>query len=149
MAIKVYKPISQTKTSNKLDVVPIKKDFFSGLMSYGKRIILDNNATNGTSIIYKVPAGKTFFLTNSTLSYRNVAATTDSFVYVSVGGEAFAILFAPDTDNSADAISITFTIPLKTLANESFAVTSGTTSLAGNATITGYEISTDLLPLFI
>lgn len=155
--MKVYKPTS--KYSKQADTKINKNDFSTYLVVYGKRIIRSRQGTTGTSTIYTVPDGVTFFLISVAICLSNNSTTTSSRMAVSIGalvtgGENATVIC--DIDSILNSITTTTLVlnpplPLRLSSGETIMVTSSDTAGVDNTTadIIGYEVNSSLIPTFL
>jgi len=150
MADIVYKPTSAY--SKELDTAISKSNLLTGLMLYGKRINLFHyldGSTGTQQLIYTVPPGKTFFMTNATVTMY----VTGAFVgnYGMGGGSAATSYFYIVGVTSYDGMytqTKNYPVLMRLVSTEKIyhSITVGVGAAAG--LIEGYEIDTALLPTF-
>lgn len=98
-----------------------------------------SNGSDTTHTTGTVPAGKTWYITASSLGYKRTGTTSGQYVSLKIGGDEVAQLFCSDADNYHDVISLSFPIPIKLTAGQTVKFYSSASDAYGWASIIGYE----------
>lgn len=144
----VYKPTSEYK--KEFDTPISKTNLKTGIILFGKRIMLQAVGTVTGATIYEVPLGKTFFLTNASINNAVNATGVNTRMYTgSLLPYQDHLLFIHSsglalTGVLQDRKEFDF---LKFVATEKINISADAGNIA-TGTIIGYEIESVLLPTF-
>lgn len=146
----VYKPTSEYKET--LNTAATKQDLINYLILNGIRIVKYGNSVVATEI-YKVPDGKTFFLTSYSANISGGTVVREYVAKLSIYNinEWFIRLSTQcNTLNAStsESISVTPILPIKFSNGEAFIAELIGGGAIGLVTITGIEISTAVIPGF-
>jgi hypothetical protein len=108
----------------------------------GTRITKKANAINSTSVIYTVPAGKVFFLVSAFIESYIIAGTVNSVgeLHINSTTNSVARLRVSGAAGTADSISVSFSIPVKLIADETLKIIASAANFSSECSITGYEV---------
>jgi len=142
MADIVYTPTSEY--SPKFNTTITKISFNTGMLFYGRRIIASGSKTGaGSTILYTVPTGKTFFLLQAFADNLSVGQGT---VSITSNGNIIYLFWYTGTGYIFD--TKTYAIPIRFLEGEKLTLNS-TANATANGTVIGYELDTVLIPTFV
>lgn len=146
-----YKVPKSAGYSKKIDTQIQKQEFISGLMNYGRPINVYGFTNNVASVLYSVPAGKTFFLLCSYVNLRATggATTNAGYIYSEADNSTILNLASNNVASSSLSETLTYSIPLRFNSGNRFLIQTGNAGLYILAQISGYEVDSALLPNFI
>lgn len=148
--IKVFKPTSADVPKNQQQTaVQEKKGLFNNFYEYiqtkGTFTAGTNYVQDGTTTLYTVPAGYTFYLFSGTFQFVALAAMSNDATY-KIGGSDVLRMRTPNAANTHGEMFISFAIPLRLVASKTIQIFSGAANLLTVGTYQGILIKNDLIP---
>ncbi len=150
----VYKPPIDYKAS--IFTPPSKTPILSAFLLSGTKRILSAHHTRGTagttsSVVYQVPAGKIFFITNITLELYHVTQTVTAELYVNLS-ELLCYMSESLPYTVTASQQWNFQVPLRLNEAEFLTFTEtvgGVSATQVTALIVGYELDSTQIPYLI
>jgi hypothetical protein len=144
--------VPSSEYAKRYETAPINKEnIIAGIVKYGYRKSFSGVRTDGSSLlIYTVPENTTFFLVSAILHIHLDGATTVQSGLLYFGtGEVLLSVYAIDFECPSENVTLSPVIPVVLKSGEKLYVSNSALNCLTAATVTGYEVQTELIPEFV